>query len=43
MQLSKDIEECIELFLSKGVEFLVVGGYALAAHGRRGSPKTLIF
>jgi hypothetical protein len=33
MQLSKDIEECIELFLSKGVEFLVVGGYALAAHG----------
>jgi hypothetical protein len=33
MQLSKDIEECIELFHSKGVEFLLVGGYALAAHG----------
>ena len=33
MTPSKDIEECIELFLSKGVEFLLVGGYALAAHG----------
>jgi hypothetical protein len=33
MQPSKDIQECIELFRSKGVEFLLVGGYALAAHG----------
>jgi hypothetical protein len=33
MQTSKDIQDCIELFLSRGVEFLLVGGYAVAAHG----------
>lgn len=33
MKPSKDVQEFIELCLSKGVEFVVVGGYALAAHG----------
>lgn len=33
MQLQKDIREFIELLLSHKVEFLVVGGYALACHG----------
>ena len=33
MELSKDIREFIELLLSQKVEFLLVGGYALAIHG----------
>jgi hypothetical protein len=32
-EMSKDVREFIELCLSKKVEFLVVGGYAVAAHG----------
>ncbi|MFO1343348.1 MAG: hypothetical protein U1F05_09505 [Burkholderiales bacterium] len=34
MLLNKDFEEFIELLRSNGVEFLVVGAHALAAHGR---------
>ncbi len=33
MKLDKDFNEFVELFVAKGVRFLVVGGYALAAHG----------
>jgi len=33
MTLNKDIREFIELCLSREVEFLLVGGYALAFHG----------
>lgn len=33
MTLPKDIREFIELLLSRKVEFLLVGGYALAFHG----------
>jgi hypothetical protein len=33
MKPSKDVLEFIGLSLSKGVEFVIVGGYALAAHG----------
>ena len=31
--LNKDFKEFIELLNSIGVEYLIVGGYALAAHG----------
>lgn len=31
--LNKDFKEFIELLNSTGVEYLIVGGYALAAHG----------
>jgi predicted nucleotidyltransferase len=31
--LSKDLRDFVELCLSKEVEFLIVGGYALALHG----------
>ena len=33
MKLDKDLLELLELFRSKGVEFLVVGGHAVAFHG----------
>lgn len=33
MQLSKDLREFIELLNANGVEFLVVGGFAVAWHG----------
>ena len=33
MKLQKDIREFIELLLSRRVDFLLVGGYALAVHG----------
>jgi len=33
MKLDKDFNEFVELFVAKDVRFLVVGGYALAAHG----------
>lgn len=33
MELPKDIREFLELLLSHEVEFLLVGGYALAFHG----------
>ena len=31
--LNKDFKEFAELLNSTGVEYLIVGGYALAAHG----------
>ena len=31
--LNKDFKEFVELLNSTNVEYLVVGGYALAAHG----------
>jgi hypothetical protein len=34
MNLSKDCKEFVELLHSEGVDFLVVGAAALAAHGR---------
>ena len=33
MKLDKDFNEFVELFVAKDVRFLVIGGYALAAHG----------
>ena len=33
MKLDKDFNEFVELFVVNDVRFLVVGGYALAAHG----------
>ena len=33
MKLNKDFNEFVELFVANDVRFLVVGGYALAAHG----------
>ena len=32
--LNRDFKEFVELLASNGGEYLVVGGYALAAHGR---------
>ena len=37
MEVHKDFKELLELFNAHGVEYLVVGGYALAAHG---APRT---
>ena len=34
MEIPRDFKECIELLQSRNVEFVVIGGYALAAHGR---------
>ena len=34
MKLDKDLLELLALFRAKGVEFLVVGGHAVAFHGR---------
>jgi hypothetical protein len=33
MQLDPDFRDFVELFTSNGVRFLIVGGYAVAAHG----------
>ncbi|MFM8867019.1 MAG: DUF6036 family nucleotidyltransferase [Ilumatobacteraceae bacterium] len=33
MQLDKDFNEFVGLFITHDVRFLIVGGYALAAHG----------
>ena len=33
MKLDKDLLELLALFRSKGVEFLIVGGHAVALHG----------
>ena len=33
MELDKDFKEFVELFIAHDVQFLIVGGYALAAHG----------
>jgi len=32
--LSRDFKEFVELLNSNSVEYLIVGGYALAVHGR---------
>lgn len=32
--LSRDFKEFVELLNANGVEYLVVGGYAMALHGR---------
>jgi hypothetical protein len=34
LEIHRDFKEFIELFLSHQVEFMVIGGYAVAAHGR---------
>lgn len=34
LTLPPDFKELAELFLSKGVKFLIIGGYAVTAHGR---------
>jgi hypothetical protein len=33
MNLNQDFQEFVELFVAHDVEFLIVGGYALAVHG----------
>ena len=33
MEAQQDFKELLELFNARGVEFLIVGGYALAFHG----------
>jgi len=33
MELDKDFNEFVELFLAHDVRFLIIGGYALATHG----------
>ena len=35
MKLDKDFNEFVELFVAKGVRFLIVGGYALVARPER--------
>ncbi len=34
LEIHRDFKECIESLLCHGVEFVVIGGYAVAAHGR---------
>lgn len=34
LTLPPDFKELIDLFLSKKVEFMIIGGYAVTAHGR---------
>lgn len=41
MNLNRDFQEFVELFVTHEVEFLVVGGYALAAHGHPRYTKDL--
>ena len=33
MRIGKELREFIELFTAKGVEYVVVGGFAVAWHG----------
>ena len=33
MELDQDFSEFVQLFLDNDVRFLIVGGYAMAAHG----------
>jgi len=33
MEMDKDFNEFVELFITHDVQFLIIGGYALAAHG----------
>ncbi len=41
MNLNRDFQEFVELFVAHEVEFLIVGGYALAAHGHPRYTKDL--
>jgi hypothetical protein len=41
MKLNPDFQEFLELFVSHDVRFLIVGGYALAAHGHPRYTKDL--
>ena len=41
MNLNQDFQEFVELFVAHEVEFLIVGGYALAAHGHPRYTKNL--
>ena len=41
MKLDQDFQEFVELFVAHKVEFLIVGGYALAAHGHPRYTKDL--
>lgn len=41
MPLGKDLQEFVELCLQRGVRFLVVGGYAVVAHGHPRLTKDL--
>lgn len=41
MELSRDFNECIASFLAHDVQFLIVGGYALAVHGHPRYTKDL--
>jgi hypothetical protein len=41
MNLNQDFQEFIELFIAHNVRFLIVGGYALAAHGHPRYTKDL--
>jgi hypothetical protein len=41
MNLNQDFQEFVELFVEHEVEFLIVGGYALAAHGHPRYTKDL--
>jgi len=33
MELNRDVQEFLQSFVARDVRFLIVGGYALAAHG----------
>ena len=41
MNLNQDFQEFVKLFVAHEVEFLIVGGYALAAHGHPRYTKDL--
>ena len=41
MNLNQDFQEFIELFISHNVRFMIVGGYAVAAHGHPRYTKNL--
>ena len=42
MQLSKDLREFIELLNAKRIEYLVVGGFAVAWHGHPQPPAGIV-
>jgi len=41
MNLNQDFQEFIELFISHNVRFMIIGGYAVAAHGHPRYTKDL--
>lgn len=43
LNLNPDFKEFIELLNTHNVEYIVVGGYAVAFHGRLGSLELLTF